>query len=225
MFGGGANSTDAKPDLEGLTETEMGNGLKAALQLGAKRAIAELGRQGGFSSRPQIRIETPATLKPLVKLLHAIGKEEIEESFVASMNSAAEKAVPAALEIFARAISKMSIADARNLLLGGQDAATQYLQLNARGELEKAFAPIIARHTRQAGVSGAYKSLIGAIRQQGGLAASWIDLDRDLDAYVTEKAVDGLFVMMAQEEARIRTDPAARAGEILQRVFGSSDPS
>lgn len=201
-----------------LSEEDMVKGLKEALSRGTREAIARLGREGGFLNSPDVKIPMPDELQKVEKLLRQLGQAKYADQFVATMNHAAEKAVPEAATLFADAISRMSLADARSILKGPDDAATQYFRKTSEARLKERFRPIVQAATDQAGVTASYKKLM----QKAGPLAQYLGKDAtDLDGYVETKAVDGLFKLIAAEEKRIRQDPLARTTDLLKKVFGS----
>lgn len=201
-----------------LSDEDMVKGLKEALSQGTRQAISSLGKDGGFLNNLDVKIPLPDELKKVEKLLRSLGQEKYADQFVASMNQAAEKAVPEAAVLFSDAIAQMSMADAKSILKGPDDAATQYFRKTSEAKLKERFRPIVQAATDQAGVTSAYKSLM----RQAGPTAKLLGVQAtDLDAYVEGKAVDGLFKMIAAEEQRIRQDPLARGTDLLKKVFGS----
>ena len=150
------------------------------------------------------------------------------DGFVVSMNRAAEKAVPVAAGVFGESIKQMTITDAKNILSGAPDAATQYFRRTTQTNLVAKFLPIVKNATDQVGVTAQYKKMMGkfaAVNTLGGLfgKSAPVKLDAaDIDAYVTDKALDGLFRMVAEEEKNIRTNPVARTTDLLQQVFGAA---
>jgi hypothetical protein len=201
-----------------LSDEEVVRGLKEALSKGTQQAIANLGKDGGFLNNLDVKIPLPDELKKVEKLLRGLGQDKYADQFVATMNHAAEKAVPEAATLFADAISRMTLADAQSILKGPDDAATQYFRKGSEAKLKERFLPIVKTATDQAGVTAAYKKLI----QKAGPTAQLLGVGAtDLDAYVDGKAVDGLFKMIAAEEKRIRQDPLARSTDLLKKVFGS----
>lgn len=203
----------------GLSDTEVTAGLREALQRGVHNAVTQLGRENGFYGDERVRIGLPSSLSSLQSTLGGLGLGygASVDQFVLTMNRAAEAAVPQAAELFSQAVAQMSVTDAHAILTGPKDAATRYLRRTAGPQLEQRMRPIVADTTAQAGVTASYKNLLGGMPAVGSMMGS---TDLDLDSYVTGKAVDGVFTMVAAEEARIRTDPAARGTELLRRVFG-----
>lgn len=203
-----------------LSNEDITGGLKEALANGAQSAVNALGRSGGYLNNSAVKIPLPDKLQSVGKVLKAVGQERYVDEFVQTMNSAAESAVPEAGAILGDAIRQMSVADARAILDGPQDAATQYFRRVGEERLTGKLRPIVSDATSRAGVTSSYKNLIG----QAGSAAALIDTDAmDLDGYVTTKALDGLFLMIAAEEKRIRENPVARTSELLKKVFGASN--
>lgn len=200
-----------------LSNSEIVAGLKEALNNATEIAVTELGKVGGFLDNPQVRIPLPDQLQWAEKSLRTVGQEELADEFISTMNQAAEQAVPVALEQFQSAISAMSVEDARGILNGPDDAATQYFRKHSQAGLREQFLPIVKETTGSAGVTSAYKNMT---KQAGALGGLLNTKSLDVDEYVTDKALDGLFTMVAQEEARIRADPVARSTELLKKVFG-----
>ena len=201
-----------------LSDEDVARGLKEALSKGTQKAIANLGKEGGFLNNMDVRIPLPDELAKVEKLLRKLGQDKYADEFVATLNHAAEKAVPEAATIFADSISKMTLSDAKSILKGPDDAATQYFRKTSEATLKERFLPIVQAATDQAGVTSAYKKLM----QKAGPAAQFLGAGAtNLDGYVEEKAVDGLFKMIAAEEKLIRQDPLARTTTLLKKVFGS----
>lgn len=200
-----------------LSNDQIVQGLKEALRVGTEKAIALLGRQGGYLNDAQVRIPLPDGLKSVVKGLRAIGQQDLVDEFETTLNRAAEKAVPETLEIFGDTIRQLSLEDARGILNGDDTAATEYFKAKGSGRLSDAILPIVGQTTRQVGVTSAYKNLVG----QAGSLGSYVDMESlDLDKYVTARALDGLFLTLAKQERLIRKDPVARTTDILKTVFG-----
>ena len=160
----------------------------------------------------------PEELARIESGLRQIGQEEMADEFVVTMNQAAEQAVPVALEQFQSAIDDMSLDDAKGILNGEDDAATQYFRKHSEASLRDQFLPIVEEATANSGVTSTYQSIMN---QLGGFSSFLQPKSLDLDTYVTEEALNGLFTMVAQEERRIRQDPVARSSELLEKVFGS----
>jgi hypothetical protein len=208
-----------------LSDAQIGEGLKEALSIGAERAVAILGQDGGFLEDPQVRIPLPGTLDSAAQALRAVGQGHYVDEFETAVNRAAEQAVPQTLAIVKQTVQDMTLQDVRGILSGGDDAATRFLRERAGDSLRTAVRPIVSTATDRAGATAAYKSLkrqadglLGGFGSLGGLVDTGL---LDLDDYVTDKTLDGLFLKLATEEKRIRDNPVARTTDILKTVFGS----
>jgi len=214
-------STTAPSAADSLSNTEVVAGLKAALQEGTQFAVETLGRSGGYLDNADVRIPMPESLVWVEKSLRRLGQEQLADDFVASMNHAAEQAVPEAAAIFSEAIQAMTLDDARAILAGPDDAATQYFREHTETALTERMRPVISRTTENTGVTSAYKHMLSGA---GGLSGLLPGEATDIDGYVTRQALDGLFSMVAVEEQRIRENPLARSSDLLKKVFGSVSP-
>lgn len=202
--------------VTGLTNSEIVDGLKAALDKGISNAIENLGKTDGYYGNPQVRIPMPDSLQAVAEGLRTLGQEQMADDFELTMNRAAEQAVPEATNIFVDTLKSMSITEAKEILQGPDDAATEYFRGKSGQRIVDQFLPVVADATDRVGVTSRYKGLIDEL----GPLAKWIDIDAvDLDRYITNKAVDGLFLKIAEEEKRIRENPAARTTDILKKVF------
>ena len=201
-----------------LGSDEVVAGLREALARGSEIVVAELGREDGFLARPEVRIPLPGALESIGSGMRRFGLGGYVDSFETSLNRAAEQAVPEALELLLETVRSMSIDDAMGILEGPDDAATRYFRQRNETELAARFLPIVREATSRVGVTEAYKGMLA----QAGMAAQLFDPNSvDIDRYVTGEAIDGLFLLLAREEQRIREDPVARSSELLRRVFGS----
>jgi hypothetical protein len=201
----------------GLTDVKIGSGLQEALKVGTGNAVAQTGTLDGFLANQAIKILMPKSLQTIEKPLRLVGYGPQIDEFVVGMNRAAEKAVPFAKEIFWDAIGQMTFDDARKILNGGDTAATDYFKAKTSKKLHAAFRPSVESVMNEVGVNRQYNDLIG--RYQNVPFAKSITFD--VNQYVTEKATDGLFYVVGQEEKKIRTNPAARVTDLLKDVFGS----
>lgn len=200
-----------------LSNNEVVSGLKEALANGVESAVNTLGQPGGFLGNNIVEIAVPDSLKTIVSVARTAGQGQYVDSFETTMNQAAEKAVPEAATILADAIRNMGVDDAMSILNGPNDAATQYFRKTSETALIEKFKPIVSQATDKAGVTAAYKNLTGqATPLLGGLLG---DSSLNLDQYVTNKSLDGLFKYIAMEEKRIRDNPAARTTDLLKKVF------
>ena len=207
-----------------LSDMQITEGLQEALSVGARRAVELLGRQGGFLDDASVRIPLPGMLDSAAKGLRAAGQGQYVDEFETAVNRAAEQAVPQTLDIVQNTVRNMSWEDVRGILDGGDDAATRYLREHAGPQLREAVMPIISRATDSAGATSAYKALksqadgmLGGFGALGGLVDTG---SLDLDGYVADKTLDGLFLKLAAEEKQIRENPVARTTDILKTVFG-----
>ncbi len=191
--------------------------LKEALEVGAKNAVDLTGKTDGYFSNAAIKILMPQKLQSVEKALRAIGQGQKVDDFILSMNRAAEKAAPAAKDILWGAIKGMSFEDAREILSGGETAATDYFRAKTSEALTAAFRPVVADSMKEVGVIQQYQQLQGAY-QSVPFASSLPSVD--VEAYVVGRALDGLFLMVGEEERRIRTNPAAQVTDLLKKVFG-----
>jgi len=202
-----------------LAQWEVVEGLRQALSVGVQRAIDHLGRDGGFLDAAEVKIPLPDGLGKVEKTLRAIGQDGLADEFVVTMNRAAESAVPETAGIFVDAIKSLSLEDAKGILQDPDDAATRYFREQSEASLTRAILPIVEDATAKTGVTAAYKKLTGGVALLGQLS----DSDSlDIDGYVTRKALDGLFLKLAEEEKLIRQDPLARSTELLKKVFGTA---
>lgn len=209
------------PAATTLSQDEIARGLKEALAKGAQQAITELGKDGGYLNNAKVKIPIPERLRGMERAARALGQGRMVDAFVTSLNHAAEQAVPEAAAIVGDAITQMTLEDARAILKGPDDAATQYFRKVGEARLSERFRPIVTAATDKAGVTAAYKRLA---RQAGPMAQMFGMQTDDLDGYVTTKALDGLFLMIAAEEKRIRENPVARTTDLLKKVFGATVP-
>ncbi len=199
----------------GLSDAKIGSGLKEALKIGTENAVTLTGRQDGYFRNQAIKILMPEKLQTLEKGLRLVGYGPQVDEFVLSMNRAAERAAPAAKQIFWDAIGEMTFDDARKILTGGDTAATQYFKVKTSDRLTTAFRPVVDQAMNEVGVTRQYKELVG--RYQAIPFAKSESLD--IDHYVVTKAMDGLFYVVGEEERKIRTNPAARVTDLLKEVF------
>jgi len=202
---------------KGLSEDEIVNGLKQALEVGTNNAVSTVSQTDGYFKNPKIRIPLPENVMKAEKLLRASGFGDQINEFELSMNRAAERAAPEAKSIFLDAVKQMSFTDARQILDGPDDAATQYFQGKTSGRLQEIFKPITHQAMSEVGVTNSYQSIDDKIK-----TIPFADrMSFDLDQYVTDKALNGLYLMLAEEEKKIRQDPAARVTNLLKKVFAS----
>lgn len=197
-------------------------GLKQGLDTGVDRALAELGKPDGFFANPEFKIPLPGELAKGEQVLRKLGQDALADELILSLNRAAEKSVAETAPIFKDAITNMSLADARAILDGPADAATSYFRKNTEEKLRAKMMPIVTAATDASGVGAAYKRFAGRAAPVSGLLGPKATASLDLDRYVTDRALDGLFKVVAAQEAQLRADPAGAATELLKRVFGAA---
>lgn len=202
-----------------LSVEQITAGLKEALNIGSGNVVSQLSRTGGFNLDPTIRVPLPPALAKVDSALKTVGMAHLTEDLQNRMNGAAEKATGEALPLFINAIKHMTIADARSILSGQQDAATQYLRKTMGADLSAKIQPYVQSALAQAGAVQAYDRVMG----QYANIPFMPDVKADMNAFVTQKAMDGIFYYVAREEAAIRENPAKRTTELLRTVFGGAN--
>ena len=207
----------ALAQLDRITSREAAAGLKAALEKGSVAAVASLGRTDGFFGNPQVRIPLPESMQRAEKLMRRLGMGSHADDLILSLNRAAEAAVPEARALFVDAARRMTLQDAKGILQGGETAGTEYFRRSTEARLRSRFLPIVQRATEKVGLARQYNRYA-----EKGVAFGLVTKeDANLDAYVTEKALDGLFLALGEEEKKIRKDPAAAGAAIIRKVFGA----
>ena len=199
-----------------LSELDAGSAVREALARGADSAVGLLGRPDGFLGNPQVRIPLPATLNSAASLMRTLGQGQKVDELVTTMNRAAEAAVPEARPLLANAVRSMSISDAMQIVRGGDNSVTEYFSARTRAPLTEKFLPIVTAQTQRLGLAARYDAVAGKAQAFGLVKAE----DASVEQYVTRKAIDGLFLMMGEEEKRIRSDPVATGSALLKAVFG-----
>lgn len=200
-----------------LPDSEIAAGIKQALAKGTRVAVNQLGRSGGFWADPRFRIPLPAPVERAQGLLRMAGMSRQVEQLHLTINRAAEQAVPVAADVFAQAVQNLTLNDARQILDGPPDAATQYFRRTTSATLTEKFEPIVAQVTSRLGVVQRYDRLLAA----AGPLAGMLGGDPSLNDYVTRKALAALFTRVGEEEKSIRENPAARTTALLKTVFGA----
>lgn len=200
----------------GLSDSKIASGLKEALQVGTTNAVKLTGRPDGYFGNAAIKILMPKNLRPLEKGLRAVGYGPKVDAFVLSMNRSAEAAAPAAKKIFIDAILSMSFDDARKILSGGDNAATDYFKEKTSAQLTTAFRPVVEKTMDENSVTKQYNQLAGQAQTIPFMKSP----NLNITDYVVSQALNGLFYMVGQEEAKIRKDPAAQTTSLLKQVFG-----
>lgn len=204
------------PANEGPNNSTVVSGLKEALSIGTENAVKHVSQTDGFFGNKMIKIFMPEKIQEVANVLSKVGYQKEVDEFVLSMNRAAEKAAPKAASYFVGAIKEMSFEDARGILKGGDTAATEFFKKKTSDKIYEAFKPIISSSMNEVGVTNAYKKMMTRYESLPFMSKQSLDLDH----YVTNKSLDGLFYMVGQEEKKIRTDPAARVTDLLKTVFG-----
>jgi hypothetical protein len=204
--------------LDSLTSKDASGGLRAALSQGIDTAVAQLGARNGFLNDPKVAIPLPPPLAKAERALRMVGMGKDADNLEEAMNHAAESAVAHAKPVFKQALQKMTLADAKAILTGADDAGTQYFRKATGERLMADFKPIIARETAKLNITSLYDRYAGKAASLGLIPAQ----DANLNDYVTNKALDGLFSRIADEERAIRQDPMAQTSSLLRKVFGAA---
>ncbi|MGA9590516.1 MAG: DUF4197 domain-containing protein [Salegentibacter sp.] len=203
----------------GITNAEIASGLRQALNFGVDKQVAKLTQENGFFSNELVRIGLPPELQKVDQTLRDVGLGSLADEGLKVLNRAAEKAVSESTPIFANAVKEITFTDARNILLGQNDAATQYLKNKTETELYIKFSPVITQSLDDVGATRVWSNIIN---RYNALPLT-TDVNPDLPDYVTNEALKGVFTMIAVEEQKIRKDAAARTTDLLQRVFALQD--
>jgi Protein of unknown function (DUF4197) len=203
--------------VDSLSNSEASGGLKEALTQGVGKAVSTLGAADGFFGNKEVKIPLPKSLKKIEKGMKLMGMGKQSDELVLKMNRAAEAAVPEAKALLVGSIKQMTLADAKAILTGPQDAATQYFKKTTSAQMAEKFLPIVTKATENVKLADSYNkyaemgSKFGVVKKE----------DANINQYVTQKALDGLYLMVAKEEAAIRKDPLGQASNLLKKVFGS----
>jgi hypothetical protein len=207
-------------NLSELRDADVAKGLREALELGVANAVTKLGHENGFMDNEAVRIPMPESLQKVESGMRKLGMSKQADELIATMNRAAEQAVPEARMLLINTTRKLTIDDAKKILTGPDDAATQYFRAQSGEQLAQRFLPIVARETRKLKLADYYNRFanrgvaLGLVREE----------DANLDEYVTRKALDGLFLVVADEERAIRADPMETGKRLIKKVFGSVVP-
>jgi hypothetical protein len=203
--------------LAALSNADASKGLKTALETGALAAVRLLGVQDGFLANPRVRIPLPSGLQDASTLLKALGQGKQVEDLEVAVNRAAENAVPMAKTLLVNAARSMTVGDAKNILAGGETSVTQFFAEKTRAPLSIQFLPAVKQATSKVGLAAKYDRIAGKAAGLGLLKQE----DASIDQYVTRKALDGLYLVIGDEEKKIRQDPVGTGSAILQKVFGA----
>lgn len=211
------SSLASAADLSGITNTDATTALRTALTQGVGKAVTMLAKQDGFFANPEVKIPLPPNLQKVEQTMRRFGLGFMADNLILTMNRAAEAAVPEARTMLVDAVKTMTLTDAKNILTGGQDSATQYFRSKTETALAAKFKPIIMQATAKTGVVKNYNQLAGSAAKFGLLDPK----AANIDDYVTAETLDGLYKMIAKEELAIRADPIGQTSSILKKVFGA----
>ena len=203
--------------IDQLTSSDASAGLKAALDQGVTSAVASLGKADGFWGNPKVRIPLPENLQRAKSALKLMGKGREIDELERAINRAAEEAVPQSKQLLTNAVKSMTVEDAKRILTGGDDSVTQFFKSKTAPQLTERFLPVVGKVTAKSGLAQQYNSLAGQAAQFGLVKADEATIER----YVTQKALDGLYTMIGEEERKIRANPVAAGSDIVRRVFGA----
>ncbi len=207
----------AAAQLENITNKEAVSALRTALEKGSRAAVDQLGKENGFFGDTRVKIPLPESLQRAERTMRRLGMGKYSDELVLTMNRAAEAAVPEAKQLFVDSVKKMTVQDAKGVLTGGETSGTEYFKRTTTDQLRKRFLPIVKKSTGKVGLAQKYNKyaeqgvVLGLVKQE----------QASLDDYVTQKALDGLYFMVAEEEKKIRKDPVGTASSILEKVFGA----
>ena len=205
------------PVRAALLESDAAAGVRAALERGAEAAVALLGRQDGYLGNPKVRIPLPGFLAEAAKLLKATGQQRKVDELVTAMNRAAEAAVPQARALLVQTAKSISVEDALQIVRGSQTSVTEFFARKTREPLGQKFLPIVAKATERVALADKYNAVAGKAARLGLMKSE----DADLNRYVTGKSLDGMYLMIGEEERKIRRDPIGTGSAILKKVFGA----
>jgi len=203
--------------LDAISSSDSSSALRQALTQGASAAVASLGRADGFFGNPKVKIPLPESLKKTEKLMRGLGMGKQADELVLSMNRAAEAAVPEAKELLLNSVKQMTVQDAKSILTGGDDSVTQYFKRTTSAPLGEKFLPIVRRATEKVDLAEKYNKYAKQAAKFGLIDKK----DASVETYVTQKALDGLYLMIGEEERAIRNDPLGQSSKLLQQVFGA----
>jgi hypothetical protein len=207
----------AAPAGAEVTEVDAASGIRAALQRGAESAVSLLGKTDGFAGNPLVRIPLPGFLNEVAKVAKYTGQQAKVDELITAMNRAAEAAVPEAKTLLVNAVKSMSVSDAKRVLTGGDGSVTAFFAEKTRSALSTKFLPIVTKATDKVALADKYNALAGKASGMGLLKKE----DANIQQYVTGKTLDGLYLMIGEEEKKIRQDPVGTGSAILKKVFGS----
>lgn len=203
-------------DIASLTTGEMAGGLKETLTKSAVAAVGKLGQENGFLNNEKVKIPLPDSLARVEGVMRTFGMGKQADELVVAMNRAAEMAVPEAKTLLIEAVKKMSIQDARAIISGGDDAATAYFRKNTEDALGVKFLPVVKKSTQKVGLAQRYNDFAGKAAKYGLVE----EKQANIEQYVTQKTLDGLYATIAEEESAIRKDPVGSGSKLIGKIFG-----
>ena len=203
--------------LDAISSGDAASGVREALAKGADYAVSSLGQQNGFLGNKKVKIPLPSPLDKAESALRMFGMGKQADQLVETMNHAAENAVAVAKPVLVESIRKMSVQDAKGILTGGEDSVTQYFKRTSTEQLTAKFMPIVKKETGKLQLAEQYNKFAGKAASAGLIEQK----DADIDSYVTQKAMDGLFLMIAEEEKKLRANPVGAGSDLLKKVFGA----
>ena len=212
-----ATASTGAAGLAGVSNSDAAAGLKQALSEGAGAAVARLGVENGFFGNTSVRIPLPPSLQKAESVMRMMGMKRQADDLVLAMNRAAETAVAEAKPLLVDAVKRMTVQDAKGILTGGDTAATDYFRRTTAGPLAQRFLPIVKQATAKVGLAEQYNSIAG----QGAKLGLVKEDQATIEQYVTKKALDGLYLMIAEEEKALRKDPVRASADIVRKVFGA----
>ncbi|HET9404203.1 MAG TPA: DUF4197 domain-containing protein [Burkholderiales bacterium] len=210
-------SGHAQASLDSISNTDAVSGLRQALNDGSLAAVAKLGVQNGYFANPKVKIPLPPSLQRIESALRFAGMKKQADELVLSMNRAAEAAAPEAKQLLVDAVKKMSVQDAKKILTGGDTAGTEYFKRTTQSQLSQRFLPIVKKATDRVGLAQQYNSLAGQGAQLGLVKKDQATIEQ----YVTQKALDGLYLMIGEQEKAFRQNPVGASSDIVRKVFGA----
>ncbi|MDC8759510.1 DUF4197 domain-containing protein [Janthinobacterium fluminis] len=203
--------------LDSISKQDANSGLKAALEAGSAAAVAKLGVENGFLNNDKVKIQLPGILEQARPLLKMTGRGQQLDELVLSMNRAAESAIPLAKPLLVNAVKSMSVTDAKNILTGGDTSVTDFFKEKTSAPLAVKFLPMVKSVTDRSGLAGKYNATMGQVAKAGLVPQQ----QATVESYVTQRALDGLYLMIGEEEKAIRRDPISYGSAIISKVFGS----
>ena len=210
-------STCAAANLDGISNTDAVSGLKQALSEGSIAAVGKLGVENGFFANPKVKIPLPPAMQRVESAMRIAGMRKQADELVLTMNRAAEAAAPEAKQLLVDAVKKMSVQDAKKILTGGDTAGTEYFKRATSKQMAERFLPIVKKATDRVGLAQQYNSIAGQ-----GAALGLVKEDQaTIERYVTQKALDGLYFMIGEQEKAFRKNPLGASSDIVKRVFGA----